>query len=91
MVNLNETVANFSLEMEAESLVETSYLFVISVNTGHLAPGGKFTDEEYTQYFVTQGFLLKRLFISMILRNSECQRVRAKCRRLKQEPEIISA
>ena len=55
-VNLNETVAIFSLEMGAESLVERIICSHASINAGHLKTG-KLTDEEYTQYFVATGVL----------------------------------
>ena len=83
-VNLNETVAIFSLEMGAESLVERIICSHASINAGHLKTG-KLTPEEYTQYFVATGALSEApIFIDDTpgIRVSE---IRAKCRRLKQE------
>ena len=60
-VNLNETVAIFSLEMGAESLVERIICSHASINAGHLKTG-KLTPEEYTQYFVATGHYLKHQF-----------------------------
>ena len=83
-VNLNETVAIFSLEMGAESLVERIICSHASINAGHLKTG-KLTDEEYTQYFVATGVLAEApIYIDDTpgIRGSE---IRARCRRLKQE------
>ena len=83
-VNLNETVAIFSLEMGAESLVERIICSHASVNAGHLKTG-KLTDEEYTQYFVATGVLAEAPIYIDDTPGIRVSEIRAKCRRLKQE------
>ena len=83
-VNLNETVAIFSLEMGAESLVERIICSHASINAGHLKTG-KFTDEEYTQYFVATGVLAEAPIYIDDTPGIRVSEIRAKCRRLKQE------
>ena len=83
-VNLNETVAIFSLEMGAESLVERIICSHASINAGHLKTG-KLTDEEYTQYFVATGVLAEAPIYIDDTPGIRVSEIRAKCRRLKQE------
>ena len=83
-VNLNETVAIFSLEMGAESLVERIICSHASINAGHLKTG-KLTDEEYTQYFVATGVLSEAPIYIDDTPGIRVSEIRAKCRRLKQE------
>ena len=83
-VNLNETVAIFSLEMGAESLVERIICSHASINAGHLKTG-KLTDEEYTQYFVATGALAEAPIYIDDTPGIRVSEIRAKCRRLKQE------
>ena len=83
-VNLNETVAIFSLEMGAESLVERIICSHASINAGHLKTG-KLTDEEYTQYFVATGVLAEAPIYIDDTPGIRVAEIRAKCRRLKQE------
>ena len=83
-VNLNETVAIFSLEMGAESLVERIICSHASINAGHLKTG-KLTDEEYTQYFVATGVLAEAPIYIDDTPGIRVSVIRAKCRRLKQE------
>lgn len=83
-VNLNETVAIFSLEMGAESLVERIVCSHASINAGHLKTG-KLTDEEYTQYFVATGVLAEAPIYIDDTPGIRVSEIRAKCRRLKQE------
>lgn len=83
-VNLNETVAIFSLEMGAESLVERIICSHASINAGHLKTG-KLTDEEYTQYFVATGVLAESPIYIDDTPGIRVSEIRAKCRRLKQE------
>ena len=83
-VNLNETVAIFSLEMGAESLVERIICSHASINAGHLKTG-KLTDEEYTQYFVATGVLADAPIYIDDTPGIRVSEIRAKCRRLKQE------
>lgn len=83
-VNLNETVAIFSLEMGAESLVERIICSHASINAGHLKTG-KLTPEEYTQYFVATGALSEAPIFIDDTPGIRVAEIRAKCRRLKQE------
>ena len=83
-VNLNETVAIFSLEMGAESLVERIICSHASINAGHLKTG-KLTDEEYTRYFVATGVLAEAPIYIDDTPGIRVSEIRAKCRRLKQE------
>lgn len=83
-VNLNETVAIFSLEMGAESLVERIICSHASINAGHLKTG-KLTDEEYTQYFVATGVLAEAPIYIDDTPGIRVSEIRAKCRRLKQD------
>ena len=83
-INLNETVAIFSLEMGAESLVERIICSHASINAGHLKTG-KLTDEEYTQYFVATGVLAEAPIYIDDTPGIRVSEIRAKCRRLKQE------
>ena len=83
-VNLNETLAIFSLEMGAESLVERIICSHASINAGHLKTG-KLTDEEYTQYFVATGVLAEAPIYIDDTPGIRVSEIRAKCRRLKQE------
>ena len=83
-VNLNETVAIFSLDMGAESLVERIICSHASINAGHLKTG-KLTDEEYTQYFVATGVLAEAPIYIDDTPGIRVSEIRAKCRRLKQE------
>ena len=83
-VNLNETVAIFSLEMGAESLVERIICSHARINAGHLKTG-KLTDEEYTQYFVATGVLAEAPIYIDDTPGIRVSEIRAKCRRLKQE------
>ena len=83
-VNLNETVAIFSLEMGAESLLERIICSHASINAGHLKTG-KLTDEEYTQYFVATGVLAEAPIYIDDTPGIRVSEIRAKCRRLKQE------
>ena len=83
-VYLNETVAIFSLEMGAESLVERIICSHASINAGHLKTG-KLTDEEYTQYFVATGVLAEAPIYIDDTPGIRVSEIRAKCRRLKQE------
>ena len=83
-VNLNETVAIFSLEMGAESLVERIICSHASINAGHLKTG-KLTVEEYTQYFVATGVLAEAPIYIDDTPGIRVSEIRAKCRRLKQE------
>ena len=83
-VNLNETVAIFSLEMGAESLVERIICSHASIHAGHLKTG-KLTDEEYTQYFVATGVLAEAPIYIDDTPGIRVSEIRAKCRRLKQE------
>ena len=83
-VNLNETVAIFSLEMGAESLVERIICSHASINAGHLKKG-KLTDEEYTKYFVATGVLAEAPIYIDDTPGIRVSEIRAKCRRLKQE------
>lgn len=88
-VNLNETVAIFSLEMGAESLVERIICSHASINAGHLKTG-KLTDEEYTQYFVATGVLAEAPIYIDDTPGIRVSEIRAKCRRLKQERNNLS-
>ena len=83
-VNLNETVAIFSLEMGGESLVERIICSHASINAGHLKTG-KLTPEEYTQYFVATGALSEAPIFIDDTPGIRVAEIRAKCRRLKQE------
>lgn len=80
----NETVAIFSLEMSAESLVNRMLCAEGSIDAKHMRDG-QLTEEELRSYFVASGTLSKAPIYIDDTPGIRVSEIRAKCRRLKQE------
>lgn len=80
----NETVAIFSLEMGAESLVNRMLCSEGSIDASNMR-NGRLTEEELRSYFVASGTLSKAPIYIDDTPGIRVSEIRAKCRRLKQE------
>ena len=80
----NETVAIFSLEMSAESLVNRMLCSEGSIDASNMR-NGRLTEEELRSYFVASGTLSNAPIYIDDTPGIRVSEIRAKCRRLKQE------
>ncbi|MER2179895.1 MAG: DnaB-like helicase C-terminal domain-containing protein, partial [Carnobacterium inhibens] len=80
----DETVAIFSLEMGAESLVNRMLCAEGSIDAGHLRTG-TLSEEEWQSLIVAMGSLSKANIYIDDTPGIRIAEIRAKCRRLKQE------
>ena len=80
----NETVAIFSLEMSAESLVNRMLCSEGSIDASNMR-NGRLTEEELRSYFVASGTLSNAPIYIDDTPGIRVAEIRAKCRRLKQE------
>ena len=80
----NETVAIFSLEMGAESLVNRMLCSEGSIDASNMR-NGRLTEEELRSYFVASGTLSTAPIYIDDTPGIRVSEIRAKCRRLKQE------
>lgn len=80
----DETVAIFSLEMGAESLVNRMLCSEGSIDASRLR-NGKLTDDEWESLFVAMGSLSRAEIYIDDTPGIRVAEIRAKCRRLKQE------
>lgn len=80
----NETVAIFSLEMGAESLVNRMLCSEGSIDAGNMR-NGRLTEDELRSYFVASGTLSRAPIYIDDTPGIRVSEIRAKCRRLKQE------
>lgn len=84
----NETVAIFSLEMGAESLVNRMLCAEGSIDASNMR-NGHLTEEELRSYFVASGTLSKAPIYIDDTPGIRVSEIRAKCRRLKQERDNL--
>lgn len=87
-IKANETVAIFSLEMSAESLVNRMLCAEGSIDASNMR-NGHLTQEELRSYFVASGTLSKSPIYIDDTPGIRVSEIRAKCRRLKQEKQNL--